>query len=409
MALSTEALRPETARKWEVADIFREFGESYRNNNPLPLAQLKVMRAIEVCRTSYLGGHIEKCDTCGHEQQAYNSCRNRHCPKCQTLTKARWVEDRKAELLPVQYFHNVFTLPHELNPIALCNKKVVFYILFKAVSETLLQFGRNNLGGTVGFTAILHTWSQKLLYHLHLHCVIAGGVLASDKISWIPTKNDYLFNVEALSLVFRGKFIDYLQKAYAKGDLKFHGDAAKYATAEGFSALIRRLWSKEWVVYSKKPFAGPQQVLEYVGRYTHRIAISNNRIVDVQDGKVIFAYRDRKDNDTLKLKPLEAKEFIRRFLLHVLPSGFMKIRHFGFLSNRYKKDNIQLCRQLLGDDSQPVERVKKSPEQLMLELTGKDITKCPCCREGHMKIISEAPYPLRRAQIRRSLVFVDSS
>lgn len=409
MAFSTRALRPEAAQKWEVADIFREFGERYRCENRVPLIQLKVLHALEVCRTAYLGGHVQRCDACGFEQHSYNSCRNRHCPKCQTLTKARWLQDRKSELLPVPYFHNVFTLPHELNPIALCNKKAVFSILFNAVSETLLQFGRNNLGGTLGFTAILHTWNQKLLDHLHLHCVIAGGVLAKDKTSWIPTKNDYLFNIEALSLVFRGKFIAYLKKAHAAGELNFPGNAAKYATAKGLSELIKKLRDKNWVVYSKKPFAGPQAVLDYVGRYTHRVAISNNRIVDVKDSKVTFAYRDRKDNDTLKLTTVEAQEFIRRFLLHVLPGGFMKIRHFGFLSNRHKKDNIHICRELLGDNSQPSERVKKTPIQLMLELTGKDITKCPCCREGHMEIIMETPYPSRRAQVCNSLGFTDSS
>ncbi len=409
MALSTEALLTETAKRWEVADIFREFGESYRTNNPLPLIHLKVMRAIEVCRTSYLGGHVEKCDACGFEQQAYNSCRNRHCPKCQSLTKAQWVEDRKAELLPVAYFHNVFTLPHELNPVALCNKKAIYSMLFKAVSETLLQFGRNNIGGTLGFTTILHTWDQRLLDHLHLHCVIAGGVLSEDKTRWIQTKNNYLFNVEALSMVFRGKFIEYLKKAYAKGKLNFPGNTAKYATAEGFSGLIKVLMAKDWVVFSKKPFAGPQEVLDYIGRYTHRVAISNNRIVNVQDGRITFTYRDRKDNDTLKLKTLDSEEFIRRFLLHVLPAGFMKIRHFGFLSNRHKKEKVQICRELIGDNTPVSERTKKNAGELMLELAGIDITRCPCCREGTMTIIMETPYPSRRADMRPVAGYVDSS
>ncbi len=409
MARPTETLPPETAKRWEVADIFREFGNSYRRNNRFPLSHLKVLRSIEVCRTSYLGGHLQKCDACGFEQHSYNSCRNRHCPKCQTLTKARWIEDRRSELLPVPYFHNVFTLPHELNPIALCNRKVVFTILFKAVSETLLAFGRNNLGGIIGFSAILHTWDQRLLDHLHLHCVISGGALAADKASWIQTNNTYLFNVEALSLVFRGKFLDYLQKAHAKGALVFPGGTAKYATVGEFSDLIQALREKNWVVFSKKPFAGPQAVLDYIGRYTHRVAISNSRIVNVQDGKVTFTYRDRKDNDTLKLKTLEAGEFIRRFLLHVLPDGFMKIRHFGFLANRRKKDNVQRCRELLGDNTPAPERAKKPAAELMLELTGKDITRCPCCRQGSMTIIMEMPYPSRRTQIPRSIGFVDSS
>jgi predicted Zn-ribbon and HTH transcriptional regulator len=408
VALSTEALQPE-AKRWEVADIFQEFGERYRNKNSLPRTHLKVMHAIEVCRTSYLGGHVQKCDTCGFEQHAYNSCRNRHCPKCQGLKKAQWVEDRKTEVLPVPYFHNVFTLPHELNPIALCNRKAIYSMLFKAVSETLLQFGRNNLGGTLGFTAILHTWDQRLLEHLHLHCVIAGGVLAGDKTRWIQTKNNYLFNVETLSIVFRGKFLEYLEKAHAKDELKFPGNTAKYATGEEFSGLIKTLRAKDWVVFSKKPFAGPQEVLEYIGRYTHRVAISNNRIVNVQDGKVTFTYRDRKNNDTLKLKTLDAGEFIKRFLLHVLPEGFMKIRHFGFLSNRHKKEKVQLCRELIGDKSPFPERTKKNAGELMLELTGIDITRCPRCREGTMTSIMEMPYPSRRAYMCPCAVQVDSS
>jgi len=404
-----ESLQPETAKRWEMADIFRDFGESYRSKNPLPLSHLKVMHAIEVCRTAYLGGHIEKCDTCGFEQHAYNSCRNRHCPKCQTLTKAQWVEDRKAELLPVPYFHNVFTLPHELNPIALCNKKVIYSILFKAVSETLLAFGRNNLGGVLGFIAILHTWEQKLLEHIHLHCVIPGGVISEDKTRWIGTKGNYLFNADALSMVFREKFIDYLKKARSKGNLEFPGATAKYETEEGFSELISRLRAKNWVVYSKKPFAGPEQVLDYIGRYTHRIAISNNRIVEVRDGKVTFTYRDRKNDNILRIKTLEAEEFIRRFLLHILPEGFMKIRHFGFLSNRRKKENMQLCRELIGDNSPAPKQEKKTAEELMLELTGIDIARCPCCGKGTMKIIMKMPYPSRRAYMRPCLVYVDSS
>ncbi len=311
MSPSTEATTTEAGKRWEVADIFREFGAAYRHENSVAHDQRKVMHSIAVCRTSYLGGHVEKCQKCGFEQHAYNSCRNRHCPKCQCLTKAKWLEDRKAELLPVPYFHNVFTLPHELNPVALSNRKAIYSILFKAASETLLQFGRNNLGGTIGCTAILHTWDQRLLDHIHLHCVIPGGALSPDKTKWIRSAENYLFNVQALSMVFRGKFIEHLGKAYAKGKLDFPGTIAKYATPEGFSWLIRDLRAKDWVVFSKKPFAGPKQVLDYIGRYTHRVAISNNRIVDVQDGIVTFTYRDRKDNNTLKLTTVDSGKFIR--------------------------------------------------------------------------------------------------
>jgi Putative transposase/Transposase zinc-binding domain len=409
MSLSTDALPAEAVKRWEVADIFREFGALYRRENSVPDDQRKVMRAIEVCRTSYLGGHVEKCNKCGFEQHAYNSCRNRHCTKCQCLTKARWLEDRKAELLPVSYFHNVFTLPHELKPVALINRKVIFSILFKAVSETLLQFGINNLGGTLGFTLILHTWDQRLLEHIHLHCVIPGGVLSLDKTRWIPSAENYLFNVKALSMVFKGKFIEYLQKAHAKGQLDFSGLIGHYANPEGFSSLIRNLKTKDWVVFSKKPFAGPQQVLDYIGRYTHRVAISNNRIVNVQDGMVTFTYRDRKDNNTVKLTTVDAGEFIRRFLRHVLPVGFMKIRYFGFLSNKRKKETIQLCRELIGDSTPHPQREKKTANELMIELTGTDITRCPCCKKGTMIIIMEMPYPSPRAHSYSRSGYQDSS
>ena len=380
--------------KWEVADIFRQYREAYRLKHGLPASHLKVMHDIEVCRTSYLGGHIEQCDSCGFERNAYNSCRNRHCPKCQALTKARWLEARKAELLPVVYFHNVFTLPHEINPIALCNKKVIFDILFKSVSETLLQFGRNpknGLGGKLGFIAILHTWDQTLMDHFHLHCVIPSGCLSLDDSQWIAGRENFLFRVEPLSEVFQGKFIHYLEKAFEKGKLIFPGKTQPLGTSKGFRDLKNQLWAKNWVVYSKAPFAGPEQVLDYLGRYTHRVAISNHRIVDVKNGKVTFQYRNRKDKDTLKVMTLEADEFIRRFLLHVLPNGFMRIRHFGFLANRRKKKDLSRCRELLGLSAQLREPTEKTNRELMLELTGIDLAKCPCCGKGTMRIMAELP------------------
>jgi len=377
-----------------MADILRQYGQPYRLNHPLPPSHLKVMHDIEVCRSAYLGGHIEKCDACGFEGHAYNSCRNRHCPKCQALTKARWLEARKAELLPVTYFHNVFTLPHELNPIALCNKKVVFDILFKSASETLLEFGtnpKNGLGGKLGFIAILHTWSQTLLDHFHLHCVIPAGALSSDGSRWIAGRDNFLFHVEALSKLFQGKFIHYLQIAFAKGRLTFPGNTEPLGTPDGFSHLKNQLWKKDWVVNSKEPFAGPEEVLDYLGRYTHRVAISNHRIVEVENRKVTFRYRDRKDSDTIKLMTLETDEFIRRFLLHVLPDGFMRIRHFGFLANRSKKQDLGHCRQLLGLPPQLPKPSEKTSRELMLQLTGIDVTKCPCCKKGTMKVIAEIP------------------
>lgn len=391
---STENTIQQGRAKWEVADIFREYGDAYRHNHLLPPAHLKVMHEIEVCRTAYLGGHIEKCDSCGEERNAYNSCRNRHCPKCQAMTKERWLQARKAELLPVTYFHNVFTLPHELNPIALCNKERIFDILFKAVCESLLQFGRNpknGLGGKLGLITLLHTWDQKLNTHIHLHCVIPGGALSFDGGRWLTAKDDYLFSIKALSKLFQGKFIHYLEKAFAEGKLIFPGNTEPFATQNGFSYLKNQLWKKDWVVFSKPPFAGPEQVLDYLGRYTHRVAISNHRIVNVEEGKVTFKYRDRKDNDTLKEMTLEADEFIRRFLLHVLPGGFMHIRHFGFLANRSKREDLSKCRQLLGLSPELPKPNKKTNQELMFELTGIDLTKCPYCKKGTMEVIAEIP------------------
>lgn len=388
MAGESSAKRP----KWEVADIFSFYGEQYRLSHSLPLSHLKVMHAVEVCRTAYLGGHLQRCDSCGFEKPSYNSCRNRHCPKCQTLTKAKWLEARKAELLSVGYFHNVFTLSHELNPVARCNQKVIFDILFRSVSETLLQFGENlenRLGGKLGFITILHTWDQTLLDHIHLHCVIPGGALSFDNSRWIPARADYLFNVKALSIVFREKFIDYLESAFESGKLIFPGETASLGIRKGFSRLIEELRKNRWVVYSKKPFAGAEQVLDYIGRYTHRVAISNNRIINIAAGNVTFTYRDRRKGSKLKKMTLKAEEFIRRFLLHVLPDRYVRIRHFGFLANRYKKDNIRRCQELMGHSQELPERVEKTTQELMLELTGVDITRCPCCKKGEMIIVKE--------------------
>ena len=377
--------------KWEVADIIRLHAKQYCHDHLLPLSHLKVMHSIEICRTAYLGGHVEQCTSCGFQRHAYNSCRNRHCPKCQALTRAKWLEDRKSELLPVAYFHTVFTIPHELNPLALRNKKTVYTILFKAASETLIEFGKNNLGGQLGFLAILHTWDQKLMDHVHLHCVVAGGALSFDKSRWIATKDNFLFSVKALSIVFRAKFTQHLIKAFHHGDLIFPGNISMLADEKAFLLLVKRVKQKNWIVYCKKPFAGPQQVLDYIGRYTHRVAISNHRMVSIESGMVTFTYRDRKNSNTLKTMTLKVNEFIRRFLLHVLPDGFMRIRHFGFLANRYKKENIQKCREILGWAEQTPVTCEKDYQEHLLELTGIDITLCPCCKNGSMIVVQEIP------------------
>jgi len=387
---SLESARP----RYEVADIFREYGEQYRRSHSLPLSDLKVMHAIEVCRTAYLGGHLEQCDRCGFERIAYNSCRNRHCPKCQALAKAEWLEKRKTELLPVEYFHNVFTIPHELNQVARCNKKVVFDVLFKTVAETLQEFAgdpKHGLGGKIGFTAILHTWDQKLLSHIHLHCVIPAGVLSSDGQRGIHSRKNFLFPVKALSRVFRGKFIDYLKKAFVKDNLIFAGQIAYLATEENFSELIHQLWKKDWIVYSKAPFNGPEKVLDYLGRYTHRVAIANHRIVKVEDGLVTFRYRDRRDSDKCKQMTICAQEFIRRFLLHVLPDSYVRIRHYGFLANRCKREDMAKYRELLGLSAELPPVPEETTQEKMLRLTGVDVTECPRCKQGRMRRVIELP------------------
>ncbi len=383
--------------RWEVADIFREYGPAYRQAHPLSLAQLKVMHAIEVCRTAYLGGHLEQCDSCDYQRPVYNSCRNRHCPKCQTLTKARWLAARQKELLPVGYFHSVFTLPHELNPLARLNQKVVYDLLFRSVAETLQEFGadpKHGLGGKLGFTAILHTWDQQLRYHIHLHCLIAGGALSFDGQGWTAARPNFLFPVQALSRVFRGKFIYYLQQAFLAGQLLFPGKAGSLGTDQGFSNLIQQLWGKDWVVYTKRPFAGPEQVLDYLGHYTHRVAIANHRIQQVEGGWVTFTYRDRRNGGQLQAMTLRAEEFIRRFLLHVVPDSYMRIRHFGFLANRNKEQDLGRCRDLLGV-SLPVPGSQGSAgadtNELMLQLTGVDLTKCPDCHRGTMVVVEPIP------------------
>jgi predicted Zn-ribbon and HTH transcriptional regulator len=362
----------------ELADIFRHYGERYRKTHCLPAAHRKVMRAVEVCRTAELGGHLKQCDTCGFEHPSYNSCRNRHCPKCQSLAKAQWLQKQSAELLPVGYFHLVFTLPHLLNGLILAHKKILLSLLFKAVSETLLEFGRTRFGGTVGIIAVLHTWDQILNDHFHLHCLIPSGALSLDQSRWIAARPNFLFPVKALSVVFRGKFLDLLTQAGENGRIEI----------ETPSERLKALRKKNWIVYAKKPFGSPHTVLDYLGRYTHRVALSNDRILKVENGEVTLSYRDRRDKDRKTSITLDAQEFIRRFLLHVLPEGFMRIRHFGFLANRTKKHSK--CRKLLGLNPIP-EIPKRSAQDLLRELTGIDLSRCPSCKLGTMIVVGELP------------------
>jgi len=363
----------------ELADIFRQYGENYQRTHRLSASQQKVMRAVSVCRTQELGGHLDRCESCGFERPAYNSCRNRHCPKCQSLAKAQWLEKQTSELLPVGYFHLVFTLPHELNRLVLAHKKIGLSLLFKAVSETLLQFGQTRLQGTLGIIAVLHTWDQTLKDHFHLHCLIPAGALSLDHRRWISARKNFLFPVKALSQVFRGKFLALLQQACDKGKIPAANNEIKASR------------QKSWVVYAKKPFGSAQTVLDYLGRYTHRVALSNDRILHVQDGEVTLSYRDRRDGDRKKTITLEAQEFICRFLLHVLPQGFMRIRHFGFLANRSKKQALGRCRKLFDLDPVLPPSPFLSAKDLLLKIIGVDLSRCPSCREGTMIVVGDLP------------------
>jgi Putative transposase/Transposase zinc-binding domain len=343
-----------------------------------------------------MGGHMEECNTCSHRRPVYNSCRNRHCPKCQALAKAKWLADRQAELLPVGYFHNVFTLPHELNPLLAANQSALYTLLFRGVAQTLLAFAadpQHGLGGQLGFTAVLHTWDQKLLYHVHLHCVIAGGALAFDGSCWLAARRNYLFSVRELSRTFRDTYLKLVREAWANGQLHFPGSLAPLAQAPVFEKFLEPLAAKDWVVYSQPPFAGPHKVLDYLSRYTHRVAISNHRLKSFDGAAVTFAYRDRRDGNRLKEVTLPAHEFIRRFLLHVVPRGFCRIRHFGFLGNRVKEERLQHCRFVLGQSPGESPQSPNDPVELLLSLTGIDITKCPRCHVGTMTVVEYLPGP----------------
>ena len=388
---------PQTgAGRLELAHIFREHGEAHRRTHRLCAPQRRVMQAIEDCRTAALGGHLEACDHCGAEVARYHSCRNRHCPKCQTLAKERWVQARRAELLPVPYFHLVFTLPHEINPLAQGNPRVIYNLLFQAASETLQTFGRDRkwLGGEIGITMVLHTWGQNLAQHLHVHCVVSGGALAPDE-RWIPAKRGFLFPVRALSEVFRGKYLAALQQAFEAQKIDFAGETTALAAPSDFRAFLAKLRAKDWVVYAKPPFGGPKQVLAYLGRYTHRIAISNERLLDCENGEVRFRYRDYAHGNKVKVTRLPVEEFIRRFLLHVLPNGFMRIRHYGLLANRHRTEHLATCRAAL-DAPTPAPTEPETVEAFLSRVLGVDVNRCPHCGEGRLRPIRALP-PLPRA------------
>jgi len=337
----------------EVADIFRAQGSNFidRHRDRIPFQQLKVMRAIRHCRTAALGGHIDICPRCGGDKTiSYNSCRNRHCPKCQTQARQRWIAARKQELLETRYFHVVFTLPHHLHSLVLQNEAELYSLLFRTVADTLLEVAANpeHLGAEIGFFAILHTWGQNLLFHPHIHCVIPGGGLSPDHSQWIHSRYPFFLPIRVLSKVFRGKFVAALKRAHRQCRLTFAGSIQQMAERKCFAAFLRTLFRQAWVVYAKPAFGGPEQVLRYLGRYTHRVAISNHRLVSFDGNLVTFRWRDYARGNKQRLMTISADEFIRRFLVHVLPKGFVRIRHFGFMANYERSSSLHLCRQRLG-------------------------------------------------------------
>ena len=396
--------RPDTGHgtgpQVEVADILRTHGAAYQQRHHLSGGQRRVMQDIMACRTAALGGQLAQCDHCSAQVIRYHSCQNRHCPKCQTLAKVHWVEARLRDLLPIPYFHCVFTLPHTLNPLAQGNPRLLYGLLFQTAAATLQTFGRDPkwLGGELGITMVLHTWSQTLDYHLHVHCVVTGGALAPDASRWIPTKRrDFLFPVKALARVFRGKYLTALQSASAQDHLQFAGATAPLGDARTFQRFLAPLWQQPWVVYAKPPFASAQHVLSYLGRYTHRVALSNDRLVALRDGQVVFRWHDRRRGHRPKTMTVAVEEFIRRFLLHVLPAGFLRIRHYGVLGNRCRTPKLAICRRLLAQPTPPM-LPRESAAPVMRRLTGIDIACCPQCHQGRLVVIATL-HPFRLPEL----------
>jgi hypothetical protein len=356
LAPSSAATTAGTARpRYEIADVVRAYGAEFLRTHPTSAAQRQVLRAIARCRTATLGGHVEGCDACGYKRIAYNSCRNRHCPKCQAAARAKWMAGEQALLLPVDYFHVVFTLPHALHPLLRVNRRELYALLFRAAAATLITFARDSkrLGAEPAITMVLHTWGQNLTEHVHVHCVVTGGGLSPDQSRWVSVRRarhrrPFLFPVKALSKMFGGKYLAGLARSHQRGKLQFAGQCAALANPALWESLLATLRHTKWVVYAKPPFGGPDRVLKYLSRYTHRVAISNRRLLFVGDGLVRFVWKDYADRDVQKEMTLPAAEFLRRFLLHVVPRGFMRIRHYGIVANRHRQAKLARCRQLLG-------------------------------------------------------------
>ena len=402
----------------EVADILRQHGAEFRRRHQLSIRQDVALRHIEDCRTKALGGHKDTCESCGHVRISYNSCRDRHCPKCQSLKKAEWLHKRKARLLPVRYFHVVFTLPHKLHAISLGNKRILYDMLFAAAAQTLQTIAgdEEHLGAQVGFTAILHTWGQNLQFHPHLHCVVTGGGLSADRTRWVSARAKFLLSVKVLAELFRGKFLAALKAAYSGGKLAFAKSTEAYQEPKVWKRLINELYPLKWVVYAKPPFGGPEHVFRYLGRYTQRVAISNHRLVSLEAGKVSFHWRDYADRQKKKLLTLDALEFLRRFTLHILPRRFVRIRHYGLLAASNVEKKLVIARQIL--DSRPQEKnALPSPPDVELSgpwyerlflLTGEDVFACTVCERGRL-IRTPLEYEPATRKEPRPLVALDTS
>jgi hypothetical protein len=385
----------------EVADVFRDGAKRFLSQygSTLSREQRQVLRAVMDCRTPALGGHLQKCDGCGHERIQYNSCRNRHCPKCQALARAEWMEARSMELLPIAYMHVVFTLPKEFRLLALQNKRIVYRILFQAAAETLQAVAANpkHLGAEIGILAVLHTWGQNLMHHPHAHCVVTGGGLSPDRSRWIACKRSrrrkkcFFLPVTILSRVFRGKFIDYLKRAFSAQQLTFEGRLAFLTQPGAFEHLLNVSVRKDWTIYAKPPFGGPEQVLKYLAGYTHRVAISNQRLIDLRNGRVRFRYKDYADGRKTKVLPLSSGEFIRRFLMHTLPSGFVRIRYYGLLANRHRRERLDLCRSLLGVKPEAAQATEQSGELTETIDPPAKHEICPICQRGRLVIVDTIP------------------
>jgi hypothetical protein len=392
---ATFAIRPPTLTRAQGLDlgfIFLHYGEAYRAKNRMPLHHWKAMIAIESCRTARLGGHVQECGDCGEEQISYNSCRNRHCPKCQHLDTNRWLQQQSQDLLPIPYYHVVFTLPEELRSIALFNKKVVYNILFQAAAETLQQLSPQpqHLGAQLGFIAVLHTWTQQMLEHPHLHCIVTGGGLSPDGKRWVNAPANYLLPVEVVSPVFAGKFLEALQQAYDADKLKPSGARCPVNHPTTFKNLRSKLSHMFWNIDIRPSFDNPRHVIDYLARYTHRVAITNDRLVELENDQVTFRWKDRRDGNQEKLMTLHVEEFMRRFMLHILPEGFIKIRHYGLLSNRQRRQQLALCRKLLKA-TPPPETAPLTTQELYHQLTGIDPTRCRACGEGRLLYRAELP------------------